>query len=204
MSGFFGGIMNMFSKKKGESPKTDLIFSISEDSINERLNKMVQQFQYKNQIIRTYDEYLKYIESIISKRQNIDELTFRYLTQVKTEKQNEKATTIEKMREIGKIGLTPTQLEKITGTGTITNNQRRYEEKKKFASIRGTNGVTSGRWCFEVQIITNGLLQLGWCQLTTAFTNSNGVGDDQTSYSYDGWRIVKFHKSQENYGELFM
>ena len=203
MSGFFGGIMNMFSKKKGESPKTDLIFSISEESINEKLNQLVQQFQYKNQIIRTYDEYLKYIESIISKRQNIDELTFRYLTQVKKEKQNEKATTIEKMREIGKIGLTQTHLEKITGTGILSCDQRRYEEKKKFASIRGTNGVTSGKWCFEVQIITNGLFQFGWCQLTTAFTSSNGVGDDQTSYSYDGWRIVKFHKNQENYGDLW-
>ena len=52
MSGFFGGIMNIFSKKKGESPKTDLIFSISEESINEKLNQLVQQFQYKNQIIR--------------------------------------------------------------------------------------------------------------------------------------------------------
>ena len=56
MSGFLGGIMNIFSKKKGESPKTDLIFSISEESINEKLNQLVQQFQYKNQIIRTYDE----------------------------------------------------------------------------------------------------------------------------------------------------
>ena len=128
MSGFLGGIMNIFSKKKGESPKTDLIFSISEESINEKLNQLVQQFQYKNQIIRTYDEYLKYIESIISKRQNIDELTFRYLTQVKKEKQNEKATTIEKMREIGKIGLTQTHLEKITGTGILSCDQRRYEE----------------------------------------------------------------------------
>lgn len=31
-------------------------------------------------------------------------------------------------------------------------------------------------------------MQIGWCTLATPFMAENGVGDDETSYAYDGFR----------------
>mgnify|MGYP001607487457 CR=1 FL=1 len=31
-------------------------------------------------------------------------------------------------------------------------------------------------------------MQIGWCTLATPFIAENGVGDDETSYAFDGFR----------------
>ena len=50
---------------------------------------------------------------------------------------------------------------------------------------------------------TNKLSQIGWCQLKTEFNSQNGVGDDLTSYAYDGYRNCIWHRDRKNYGELW-
>lgn len=50
---------------------------------------------------------------------------------------------------------------------------------------------------------SNKLAQIGWCQLKTEFTNQNGVGDDLTSYAFDGYRNVLWHKEKQKYGNLW-
>ena len=44
-------------------------------------------------------------------------------------------------------------------------------------------------------------MQIGWCTLATPFTDGNGVGDDETSYAYDGFRLKKWNSGSSNYGE---
>ena len=44
-------------------------------------------------------------------------------------------------------------------------------------------------------------MQIGWCTLATPFTADSGVGDDETSYAYDGLRVRKWNKGYESYGE---
>jgi Kip1 ubiquitination-promoting complex protein 1 len=37
-------------------------------------------------------------------------------------------------------------------------------------------------------------MQIGWCTLATPFLHDNGVGDDPTSYAYDGNRVKKWNE----------
>ena len=41
--------------------------------------------------------------------------------------------------------------------------------------------------------MTSGVMQIGWCTLATPFTHEKGVGDEETSYAYDGARIKKWN-----------
>ena len=45
--------------------------------------------------------------------------------------------------------------------------------------------------------------QIGWCQYLTPFTNSEGVGDDTTSYGVDGYRICLWHSGKTLYGKMW-
>src|SRR3569833_1258287 len=46
-------------------------------------------------------------------------------------------------------------------------------------------------------------MQIGWCTLATSFSAQHGVGDDETSYAYDGQRIRKWNRSYQKYGEAW-
>lgn len=41
--------------------------------------------------------------------------------------------------------------------------------------------------------MTAGLMQIGWCTLATPFVQDKGVGDDETSYAFDGHRIKRWN-----------
>ena len=44
-------------------------------------------------------------------------------------------------------------------------------------------------------------MQIGWCTYATNFYPERGVGDDETSYAYDGFRIKKWNLDSINYGQ---
>lgn len=47
-------------------------------------------------------------------------------------------------------------------------------------------------------------MQLGWCTLQTHFSKHEGVGDDQSSYAYDGYRVKKWSGGHaDDYGEYW-
>jgi hypothetical protein len=79
----------------------------------------------------------------------------------------------------------------------------KLESKQGFLSIRANNCVVKGKWVYEVELITNKLSQIGWCQLITTFDTHNGIGDDRTSYAYDGYRVTLWHGEHTGYGELW-
>ena len=58
---------------------------------------------------------------------------------------------------------------------------------------------------FEVQVMSGGLSQVGWADLTDFAPDSDsgdGVGDLGSSYAFDGSRCKKFHNgTEEDYGE---
>ncbi|UJR14090.1 hypothetical protein I4U23_001086 [Adineta vaga] len=59
-----------------------------------------------------------------------------------------------------------------------------------FESVRSTFHVSSGVWYYEVLIITDGVMQIGWATKQSKFMNHEGygIGDDQYSIAYDGCR----------------
>ena len=59
-----------------------------------------------------------------------------------------------------------------------------------FESVRCTYPVSAGVWYYEVLIITEGVMQIGWASKQSRFMNHEGygIGDDQYSIAYDGCR----------------
>lgn len=71
-----------------------------------------------------------------------------------------------------------------------------------FSSVRGDIDVPcEGRWMFEVQLNTPGIMQLGWVTPLTVYTSEDGVGDSRDSYAYDGKRVRKWNVESMSYGE---
>ena len=49
--------------------------------------------------------------------------------------------------------------------------------------------------------MTQGIMQIGWCTFATPFSGDSGIGDDDTSYAYDGSRVKKWNNGSARYGE---
>ena len=98
---------------------------------------------------------------------------------------------IIKMKEVGKINLNKqTYFDPIIlGQNAISLcNNLKIESTNSFLSIMANNCVTSGKWCYEVTLLTNGLMQIGFAQMTTIFSRHAGVGDDATGWKDMGYR----------------
>ncbi|KAI8972488.1 hypothetical protein BDB01DRAFT_839341 [Pilobolus umbonatus] len=59
-------------------------------------------------------------------------------------------------------------------------------------SIRATANVRSGKWYYEVMLITSGVMQIGWAASRTKFSpeNGEGVGDDDFGCAFDPYRTA--------------
>ena len=61
----------------------------------------------------------------------------------------------------------------IEGEVSLSYDMNKIESKSSFVSLRTNNALISGKWCYEVILFSNGLFQLGFCELDTPFTNMN-------------------------------
>ncbi|KAJ2396248.1 hypothetical protein GGI05_001213, partial [Coemansia sp. RSA 2603] len=80
----------------------------------------------------------------------------------------------------------------------------------RFSSVRAAQGFCGrqgGVHTYEVQLLSSGLMQVGWCTEQCEFfpASGEGVGDDKESLAYDGFRRRRWHASvaaEDNaYGE---
>ncbi|ODM92278.1 RING finger and SPRY domain-containing protein 1 [Orchesella cincta] len=71
-------------------------------------------------------------------------------------------------------------------------------DASSFESVRSTFQVDSGKWYYEVTIVTEGVMQIGWATKASKFLNHEGygIGDDEFSVAYDGCRQVMWHAAQ--------
>ena len=111
----------------------------------------------------------------------------------------------EKHKEIGKIGTSVTLLDLKTVKGEVQTfyDGNKIEAKESFVSLRANNCIMKGKWCYEVLLLSNGLFQLGFCQMKTPFTIHMGVGDDIHSYAYDGYRLSCWNEKENVYGKVW-
>ncbi len=62
--------------------------------------------------------------------------------------------------------------------------------------------VNSGKWYYEVVLLTDGLMQIGWAD--TLYSGDPvrgcGIGDHNHSYAFDGYRMKKWNHESDNYG----
>lgn len=61
-----------------------------------------------------------------------------------------------------------------------------------------------GKWQFEVQLGTKGVMQIGWATRGCRFSQETGVGDTFDSYAYDGNRIRKWNSYTQKYGQPWL
>ncbi|KAJ2581979.1 hypothetical protein GGH95_001787, partial [Coemansia sp. RSA 1836] len=91
---------------------------------------------------------------------------------------------------------------------TLADGFSVWNSSWKFESVRmrtGIDGRLGGVHRFQVQLLTSGLLQVGWCTDQCNFypESGEGVGDDFESVAYDGYRQRKWHGTAEEkaYGD---
>ena len=75
------------------------------------------------------------------------------------------------------------------------------EAVSNFVSIRANTAVFKETFYYETTLLSDGLMQIGWCSINTNFDNSNGVGDSPNSYAYDGYRVEKWNVEHSNFGQ---
>ena len=91
----------------------------------------------------------------------------------------------------------------ISGTADVKENLSCRSSASGFPTI-GCRGyaVTTGKWYYELTVLTAGCVQVGW--VDAAFTgmadSGQGVGDDIHSWAFDGWRTYIWHESSAEWG----
>ena len=190
-------------------------FSEPIDEINS-LNSLLKNFKSDKIKFISYDNFFeneknlfllnKLKEKRIFYKNELDYLYEKKMLEMKKDPKTAK-NNIDKMKVVGKIYTSNQTCFDVNEAGrnnfNIKFNKLKIEAKSSynnFLSLMANNCVTSGKWCYEVTLLTNGLFQIGFCQLSTVFTRHAGVGDDKTSYAYDGYRKVNWNGEKKMYG----
>ena len=224
------GIFKIFSKDSEpknnpppvpqESPLKLKFQSTSTGTINS-LNSLIKNFKSDKKPLSTYDDYFENEKNLFlnknkeKKEKRVfykNELDYLYEKKMLSMNKDPKTAknNLDKMKVVGKIYSTNQTCFEVNEVGrnnfNIKFNKLKLESKARyntFLSVMATNCVFSGKWCYEVTLLTNGLFQIGFCQLSTAFTRHQGVGDDKTSYAFDGYRKFLWNGDRKAYGKYW-
>ena len=181
---------NIQNNNSSKSSSLNLKFNSTITGELDSLNNLIKLFKFNNMVFKNYEEYLTILNFLMSKNNKTktklyqNELDYLYKSKLKSLKKEPKAneSNINKMKEIGKIFISEqTSLEdksnQIGQNGCIllTSNLK-VESLNSFFIIMANNCITNGKWVYEVTLLSNGLMQIGFCQLITQFTRHMEVG----------------------------
>ena len=180
----------------------------------DKLNDIIKNFKFGKFVFNNYDEYLRVVNFLMCRNNQPQnklyesEIDFLYETKLKQLKKEPKLneSKLNKMKEIGKIYIgkqTFLETNSLGQNAIVSSSNLKIESLNSFLSVMTNNCVTNGKWCYEATLITNGLMQIGFCQLISQFGRQSGVGDDLTSYAYDGYRKMKWNKDKKEYGKVW-
>lgn len=93
-----------------------------------------------------------------------------------------------------KVSCAPTSLSKQLGDSAVGGGGTFPSVTTAGVMLRG-----GGRWYYEVTLLTESCMQIGWCDamFTGDAFEGNGVGDCAHSWSYDGYRKLKWHNANQ-------
>eukprot|EP01083_Nonionella_stella_P159539 520531_1 len=71
-----------------------------------------------------------------------------------------------------------------------------------FPTVRGHFNLKSGTWYYEVELVTDQVIQIGFADVgfVADSANGKGIGDSRNSWAYDGWRQKKWNGDNSRYG----
>ncbi|XP_068976365.1 E3 ubiquitin-protein ligase RNF123-like [Bombus flavifrons] len=106
-------------------------------------------------------------------------------------------------KRIGRIGPNVVRFDITSRLGlfSISPDKLTLNGRSNFSTMRANTAVYQGKWMYEVQLGTKGLMQIGWSTVNCTFTQESGVGDTINSYAYDGNRVRKWNAATFTYGE---
>ncbi|XP_025989302.1 E3 ubiquitin-protein ligase RNF123 isoform X3 [Solenopsis invicta] len=90
------------------------------------------------------------------------------------------------------------------GLCIISPDRLSVNSQSSFSTMRANTGVFKGKWMYEVQLGSKGVMQVGWGTAQCKFNQQYGVGDTPNSYAYDGNRVRKWNVSTHKYGEAWL
>ncbi|XP_034661955.1 E3 ubiquitin-protein ligase RNF123 [Drosophila subobscura] len=88
-----------------------------------------------------------------------------------------------------------------TTTVRVSSDRLALRSQGSFNTVRTNCCVYGGRWMYEVQLHTKGVMQMGWASSLCQFNENSGVGDTKLSYGYDGSKQQIWHISTKKYGD---
>ncbi|TDG39653.1 hypothetical protein AWZ03_013926 [Drosophila navojoa] len=88
-----------------------------------------------------------------------------------------------------------------TTTVRVSTDRLALRSQGSFNTVRANCCVYGGRWMYEIQLHTKGVMQMGWCGSSCGFNENSGVGDTKLSYGYDGSKQQVWHISTRKYGD---
>ena len=169
--------------------KEEIKLTFKEENIDEKIieniNSIVKDIEIINKI-EDYSQYKKEINNLL-----------------KTENKKLLINEIKRMKTLGKIGITKTYFDIKSNDSEniiLSNNNCTIYSKENNESIKTNNCIFKGKWCYEVELITNGSFKIGFCNYNTKLKNKF-IGHDLTSFSFDGNKNLSFHQKTKNYGK---
>jgi Kip1 ubiquitination-promoting complex protein 1 len=99
----------------------------------------------------------------------------------------------------GRLG--PKDVVMVDVRGSCENIDGCLLSKANFSTVRANVAVFRGKWLYEVQLDSSGILQIGWTPQNARFTSEEGIGDSAHSYAYDGKRQRKWNVNAAPYGD---
>ncbi|KAJ1523929.1 hypothetical protein ONE63_010478 [Megalurothrips usitatus] len=121
---------------------------------------------------------------------------------IRSQGSGKKAEGIKIDHEDGRVGNSTVSLD----ISELSNRILYYDILKiigesNFGTVKTNCGVCRGKWQYEVVLLSNGIMQIGWATSNSEFGYGQGVGDTSDSFAFDGSRIRKWNVLAEGYGE---
>lgn len=82
----------------------------------------------------------------------------------------------------------------------ISKDRLSLLSQSAFSTLKANSCVFAGKFMYEVQLKSKGVMQLGFCSSQCRFTQDTGVGDTKNSYGLDGSKKRLWHVYTKNYG----
>ncbi|XP_043268738.1 E3 ubiquitin-protein ligase RNF123-like isoform X2 [Venturia canescens] len=116
------------------------------------------------------------------------------------------ASKIQEDQRPGRIGPKLVKFDVATHHGLfiVSPDRLSVNSQSNFSTIKANTALYSGKWLYEVQLGSKGVMQIGWGTAQCKFSHESGVGDTVTSFAYDGNRVRKWNVTTYKYGEAWL
>ncbi|XP_047367555.1 E3 ubiquitin-protein ligase RNF123 isoform X4 [Vespa velutina] len=106
----------------------------------------------------------------------------------------------------GRIGPKTVKFDVNTHTGLfiVSPDRSSIIAQGNFCTMKANTALYKGKWMYELQLGSKGVMQVGWGTSRCKYDMESGVGDTVNSYAYDGHRVRKWNVIPTKYGESWL